>query len=134
MKKFKRARIAFFERLLEIPAKAHVTTENHEGVDIAPNFISIGNGAGFAVQISDGRNWNVSADSRRAFFSSGTKRKRRGFFHGDGSGMCVVAQNCLALRGVAQMIHQAQAGHGVLRVADGGAVLRSNFQAREFFR
>ena len=33
---------------------------------------------------------------------------------------------------VAQFIHQAQAGHGVLGVADGVAVCRRDFQAREF--
>src|ERR1700677_4756366 len=40
--------------------------------------------------------------------------------------------HAFALAWIAEFIHQAQAGHRVFGVADGGAVLRRDFQPRKF--
>ena len=65
---------------------------------------------------------------------AGASGLRRGFV--DGAWFrraCCSRSTAWRCAGSLKLIHQAQAGHGVLGVADGGGVLRRDFQAREFF-
>ena len=65
---------------------------------------------------------------------AGYQRCRRRFVEHRRSHVRVLLQHVVAARRIAQLIHQTQTGHRVLRVANRLAVLRRDFQSCEFSR
>ena len=135
VEEFEGARIAFGESFLEISAESEMASVNHERIYVAPDFVQIRNRADFAIEIRDRRNRYVGANSRRARIDDGRGgRFRSELVERERFDVRVRLNRGVALRRIAELIHQAQAGHRVFCVADGGAVLRGDFQLREFFR
>ncbi len=134
VEKFQRAGFAIGESFFKISAIPEMPAIEHQRIDVAPHVGKIRNLAHFAIQIRDAWNRNVGAYFRRARFACSNGRSCE--LHAAAVGRAisghVVAKHRFARRGIRKMIHQAQTGHCVFRVADRLRVARRDFRAREF--
>ena len=127
VEQFKGARVAFAECLFKVATEAQVAAEKHVGIYIAPYFVQVGHRARFALQVGDSGNRNIRAYLSRALFAGRLKRTRCRFFDDGPLAKGVLLEHCFAPAGVAQLVHEAQAGHRILRIADGCVVLGCDF-------
>src|SRR5271170_627107 len=70
---FERAGIAVRESLFKIAAEAHVATEEHVRIDVAPHFAQIRHNTNFLVEIRDGKDRQIGAGARRTLLSGKNK-------------------------------------------------------------
>ena len=124
--------LARSQMLLKITAISHVPPIEHERVDVTPHLAQIGNQACLAVESRHWWNRQVRSHFRRATDRGLLHKFHRSRHAHAVSRDGVLAQHALPRRRVHQLVHQAQAGHRILRVAHGSAIARRNFLLCEF--
>ena len=120
--------------LLKIPLVAQVPPVEHVRVDIAPQLGKLRNVAHLTIEIGRGRNGHIGADFPAAISGDGERRFDRLLDLDRRLDVGVDANQGLALGRVHELIHQPQAGHGILGVAHGFAIGRGDFIDGVFFR
>ena len=120
--------------LLKVALIPQVPPIQHERIDVAPNLGKLRNVADPAIEIWRARNRDIRADFRATDLRHGRKRLDRSRDRLRGFDMRVRPHRRLALVWIGEQVHQPQAGHRVLGVADGASVARRDLVARIVFR
>ena len=118
--------------LFEVAFVTQVAPVKHVRVNVAPDLGKLRHIADFAVQIGCRRDGQIRADFGAAIFGDGDRRFHRMFELHRRNNVCMDPQHGGALVRIHQLIHEAQAGHGVFGVAHRFAVRRCDFARGEF--
>ena len=90
VEKLERARVAIGERLFEIAAEAEMSSEEHEGIDVAPELVQIRDVAHFAIEVRDRRESAMSVRTRgERVFARGCGDGRGRLFDATAVAVCV---------------------------------------------
>ena len=130
---FERLGIARLQQLLEVAFEPQVTTINHEGIHVGPQLLQVGDIAHVAVEIGNGGNRDVGANTCGAGASGVLHGRLIGLRHRFDCQINVFGQRGVAACRVHQFVHHRQAGHGVFGVERGAAVGRADARVGEAF-
>ncbi len=129
---FHRLRLALRQPLFEIALVPQMPPKQHVRTDVAPHFAQVRNQPYFSIEISHRLNRQIHAHLRRT-------RHRRQLFHShrrcDRHGarqFSIRTQHRFTCRRIHQLVHQAQSGHRVFRVAHRISIARRDFCLRKF--